>query len=335
MVKGFMNVEEVLADETFQSWFSKENEEQVRIWESWMIANPDQHSLVQEAVTIMEKIDMKENAVPAADIEMAFGKLNEKLGETENTLSPVFQLKAHRNRWWMAAAAVLIIAGTFSFWKFSNNNKTSIETPYGQISKHQLPDGSEVMLNANSSITLGVAWDEGKDREVWLKGEAFFEVAKTTNKSKFTVHTDQGDIIVTGTQFNVTNRDNKTSVLLTEGSVILKAKEGHEIVMKPGDFVEMQGNQFENKNANEEAIVAWKQNKLIFEKKPIKEAIKIISDHYGVKISLANESIQDKTITGILPNNNLDDLLQAMEATTGFKITRKNKEIIISVISQP
>ena len=335
MVKSFVNAEEVLADEMFQNWFFKTNEEQVKAWETWMIANKHQQILVEEAISVMGQVSLRENAVPLSRVEMLYNKLNEKLNETDNVSAPVVPLARRRNRWWIAAAAVLLIAGTFSFWKFSNNNKTSIETPYGQISKHQLPDGSEVMLNANSSITLGVSWDEGKDREVWLKGEAFFEITKTENESKFTVHTDQGDIIVTGTQFNATNRDNKTSVLLTEGSVILKAKEGHEIVMKPGDFVEMQGNQFENKNANEEAIVAWRQNKLIFEKKPIKEAIKIISDHYGVKISLANESIEYKTITGILPNNNLDDLLQALEATTGFKITRKNKEIIISIVSQP
>lgn len=334
MEKVFLNAEEVVADEMFQSWFLKENAEKIKVWEAWMIANPHQHNLVQEAVAIMEQIDMKENTVPLSQVEMAYDKLNANLTDAENTTAPVFQIKPRRSRWWMAAAAVLIIAGAFSFWKFSNN-KTSIESPYGQISKHQLPDGSEVMLNANSTITLSQGWDEGKDREVWLKGEAFFEIKKTANKSKFTVHTDQGDIIVTGTRFNATNRDNKTRVLLTEGSVILKAKEGNEIVMKPGDFVEMQSNQVEKKKADEEVVTAWKQNKLVFQETPIKEAIKIISNHYGVKITLANESIEEKTITGILPNNNLDDLLKALEATTGFKITKKNKEIIISVISKP
>jgi transmembrane sensor len=337
MVKNFQNVEEVIVDEAFQGWFFRHSDKQVAAWQNWLAENPGQLPLVQQAIEFMTELKINEQGISPVQIKEAYTRLNTRLDKLENEAVPVVQLAPRRKRWWLSAAAavLLIIAGAaFWNWEFSNR-RTSIESPYGQISKHQLPDGSEVMLNANSTITLSQGWDEGKDREVWLKGEAFFEITKTPNKSKFTVHTDQGDIIVTGTQFNAINRDNKTSVLLTEGSVTLKAKEGNEIVMKPGDFVEMLDNQLKPKKANEEAVIAWKQNKLVFEKTPVKEAVKIISDHYGVKISLAGDSIEEKTVNGILPNNNLDDLLKALEATTGFVITRKNKEIIISVISKP
>ena len=81
-----------------------------------------------------------------------------------------------RKRWWIGAvaAAVLILIGSFSFFNFFSP-KPVIETQYGHLSQKELPDGSKVMLNANTTVTLSKDWKEGKDREVWLKGEAFFE----------------------------------------------------------------------------------------------------------------------------------------------------------------
>lgn len=329
MQKSFENVEEVLEDELFNAWFLKTSNEQVAAWEQLMQANPQNSELVEEAIVLMQQLYIREDGVVRADTDKAYTKLTERLNETGKNTTSVFQLKPRRNRWWMAAAAVFVFAAVITYIKLAAH-KESIKSQYGQISTHQLPDGSDVILNANSVVTLGDDWKEGKDREVWLKGEAFFHVMKNPVKNRFIVHTDQLDVIVTGTRFNVITRENKTSVLLTEGSVIIKTKDGKEIIMKPGDFVEMLDSKVEKKTANQEVVLAWKENKLIFENTSMKEAVSMISEHYGVKITLTDQSIADDTLNGILPNDNLDNLLKALEAAKNYKITRNDNEIIIS-----
>ncbi|MFX8848460.1 FecR domain-containing protein, partial [Acinetobacter baumannii] len=78
----------------------------------------------------------------------------------------------------MSAAAVFIlaIAGIYYF-KYSNGDQ-NIQTTYGQITEKILPDGSSVLLNANSSIRTS-SFHSGNTREVWLQGEAYFKVHKT------------------------------------------------------------------------------------------------------------------------------------------------------------
>ena len=332
MQKNFVTVEEMMADDMFLSWFYKESDEKVKAWEKWLDENPGNQSFSSEAVRLMGELNISEAPVSSFRVEAAYDKLNTKLEELENDMTPVRIMKTSRKRWWIGAAAVafILVAG-FTFFKFSSPKpKPVIETPYGQVSQQELPDGSQVMLNANTTVTLSKDWKEGDDREVWLKGEAFFHVKKTSQKNRFIVHTSQLDVIVTGTQFNVSTREDKTSVLLTEGSVIIKTNDGNEITMKPGDFVIINNNKPEMKTINEGTVLAWKENKLNFEKTPIREVAAMIKEHYGVAVQLADESVAEKTITGMMPNNNLDDLLKALEATTDFKITRTNKTIFIA-----
>ncbi len=165
----------------------------------------------------------------------------------------------------MTAAAVLLVI-FISEWavrKAFFGPRPEVKTEYGQIGRQQLPDGTEVVMNANSSMTWAIGSQDGPDREVWLKGEAFFHVRKTPLKSRFIVHTDHFDIQVTGTQFNVVNRPSRDNILLREGSVILHAPDGGKLdMLVPGDFVEFDGGQLQKKAAADDSLTAWKDQKL-------------------------------------------------------------------------
>lgn len=330
MIKNFQQVEDVIGDEDFQTWFAGQPNPG---WEEWLAANPSQAPLVKQAVAFMNDIKVKELSVPQGEIAKAYQQLTERLDREGQGSTPVISIKRQRiKRWMSVAAAVLLLAAGFSIWKYTQPADPSLGTAYGQISTHKLPDGSIMMLNANSCATLGKDWKEGNDREVWLNsGEAFFHVKKTPQKNRFVVHTNDLDVIVTGTQFNVLTRDNKTSVLLTEGSVTIRTPAGEEIKMVPGDFVEIDHNNLEKKKANEESILAWKDNRIIFDNTPIAEAARMIQEHYGMKVIIADSSLNGKTLNGMMPNDNLEILLRSIEATNEFKITRKDTEILISM----
>jgi len=329
MIKNFQQVEEVIGDEDFQAWFAGQPHTG---WEEWLAANPAQAPLVQQAIALMNDIKAKELSVTQEETAKAYHRLTERLDREEQGSTPVISIKRQRvKRWISVAAAVLLLAAGFSIWKYTQRDP-SLGTAYGQISTHQLPDGSIMMLNANSCATLGKNWKEGNDREVWLKsGEAFFHVKKTPQKNRFVVHTNELDVIVTGTQFNVWTRDNKTSVLLTEGSVTIRTATGEETKMAPGDFVEINHKNLEKKKANEESILAWKDNRIIFDNTPITEAARMIQEHYGVKVIITDTLLNGKTLNGMMPNDNLDILLRSIEATNEFKIARKDTEILISM----
>ena len=325
MSRSFQRVEDVIGDEDFQLWMAGK---QVEGWNEWMEANPSQAVLVNEAIAFMKEIRVQESSVPASEIAEAYAKLKQRL-EAGSTGTPVVSLQRNRfKRWISIAAAVLLLAASFSVWKYSHR-EPSVSTRYGQIASHQLPDGSTMLLNANSSAKLGKNWKD-RDREIWLNGEAFFHVKKTAQKTRFVVHTNDLDVIVTGTQFNVWTRDNKTSVLLTEGSVTIHTVNGEEIKMQPGDFVQIDHQTLEKKKANEESILAWKDNRILFDSTPIREAARMIAEHYGIQVTVADDVPATKALGGMMPNNNLDILLRSIEATNEYRIIRKDTEIIIS-----
>jgi ferric-dicitrate binding protein FerR (iron transport regulator) len=296
-----------------------------------MLAHPEQLALVNEAKDYMNNLVIDEPVIPAERVLKAERQLVMALTNTAQEAAPKVIPMKRSARWWWAAAAIVILAVSGTLLWNRSQPPASIQTAYGEIREQRLPDGSRVMLNAHSEITYESGWEKGVEREVWLKGEAFFHVAKTPAKSRFVVHTEKCDIIVTGTQFNVVNRPDKTSIMLTEGSVILHAKDGTETRMQPGDFVEFNNEKSEKKIGKEESILAWRDRRLFFDDNtPLSVAIKKIEEHYGVKIRLSKPSLGDKPITGMMPNDNLDVILQALEATSEFHVTRTNDEIVIS-----
>jgi ferric-dicitrate binding protein FerR (iron transport regulator) len=331
MTKNFQQVEDVMTDESFLAWYFRESDSGVAAWENWLAANPGQQALVHQAVVLMGQLSQKQATVSDEEVETKLLQLHERIGETA---TPVVRMNTSRKRWWIGvAAAVLLVVGGFTFFKLSQS-KHQLDAAYGEICSKQLPDGSTMILNANSNAKLSDGWEDGKDREVWLDGEAFFKVTKTPQKSRFIVHTGQLDVIVTGTQFNVMHRDNKTTVLLTEGSVILRTTDGKELAMKPGDYVEMQDNMVARKEAKEESVLAWKENKMAFENTPMSEAAKLISNHYGVKVTITDDKAMQEKLNGVMSNNNLDVLLQAIELVKNVRIQKRENEIIISSITK-
>jgi len=184
-------------------------------------------------------------------------------------------------------------------------------------------------MDANSRIRYKGDWSEGKDREVWMDGEAFFHVRKTPEHSLFIVHLSDMDVIVTGTQFNVINRHGAESVLLQEGRVILRNKKGEQLPLVPGEFVSFKEDLWQKKTVEPDSLMAWKDQKLVFNSTPMRDLVALVNDHYDVHLQLADSSIADSTISAILPNNNLDVLLQALDATAEYEVSRNGDQITI------
>lgn len=321
---NYTTPEEFLEDASFIGWLTGADKTHTAEWSEWIKTHPDQQPLVNTATAMFRDLFVEEG-ISANQLQHAETRLQQVLAPAAGTV-PLY-------RKWMgvavAAVVTAVIAGSI-FLLRDNAAKPFIKTDYGQTSNKILPDGSEVMMNANSTIEYSKGWQEGKDREVWLTGEAFFHVKKTPGRSRFIVHTGKVDVIVTGTRFNVENRDSGMHILLTEGSVTLQTKDGQEVHLKPGDYALLDAsNHLQMKSAKEENVLAWKEHKLVFDNTPMTDVVAAIEQEYGLQVKLADEATGKQTVSGILPNDSLDVLLQSLEGLM-YKVTRDKDTITIA-----
>src|SRR5258706_6170817 len=160
MENFFKSVEDVLTDESFLSRYYHPSPEKEKEWNNWLAAHPDQKLLVEQALATISILKIKEEPVPQSIIEAAWQKLDPSIDALPKDGAPVVQIDRSRRWWKIAIAAALILSLGLSIWKFTASPKTVLASNYGEVINHQLPDGSEVILNANSSVTLGKNWED-------------------------------------------------------------------------------------------------------------------------------------------------------------------------------
>lgn len=328
-------VEEILADEAFIDWASNQTSERNSEWAQWMLQHPEQKNNVGEALKLFKYMKLAEINVSESIIEQEKMRLLNSLNEVKK---PAKVVKLKRYSWLVAVAASFILFVGAAYVFNAIYGKTEQKTGYGQIAEKQLPDGTSVILNSNSSVKYAANWEKSKEREVWIDGEAFFHVTKKLNHQKFVVHADKFDVIVTGTKFNVLNRKNKETIMLQEGGVTVHFLNGKEIKLKPGESIEYNGalldvDNLKPEKAKEENVLAWVNKRLYFENTSITEVCQKINELYGIDMELGADSalIGKRTVTGILPNDNLDVLIQSLEATADFKIEHKGNKVMVNL----
>jgi transmembrane sensor len=179
----------------------------------------------------------------------------------------------------------------------------TLETPKGGQYALVLPDGTKVWLNAASSLHFPSTFT-GKERLVELKGEAYFEVAKNASMP-FKVKTQQGEVKVLGTHFNIMSYEDETvmKTTLLEGAVQIKSGKKSD-VLKPGEQAIMGGGgeiKIRN-NINVEEEIAWKKGVFQFNDTDIKEVMRQLSRWYDVEIIYKGD-VADKQLTGKISRN--------------------------------
>ena len=188
----------------------------------------------------------------------------------------------------------------------------TISTPRGGQYQLTLADGSQVWLNAESSITFPTSFT-GNQREVKISGEAYFEVAHNANMP-FQVSVNGMDVKVLGTHFNVNayEDDGDIKTTLLEGSVEV-SKGRKSVIIKPGEQAHVAGNIQVEKNVNLENVMAWKNRYFLLSGTSLQSLMRQISRWYDVDVSYDGEMPERKFGGSISYNVNLSTLLQALK----------------------
>lgn len=233
------------------------------------------------------------------------------------------------------AASLLIF---FSLAFFTNlltvsESEISMSTAYGSRSEVVLPDGSVVKLNAGSSLSYH--FDKlSKIRQVEFQGEGFFEVAKS--KQPFVIHTSDGlQVKVLGTQFNLSAYpdDQMVKTSLVEGSVELSINGESELLLKPGQIAsfDKQSKELEFVSGDVTHLVGWTQDKLYMDNMSLNEVCRHLERWYDVTITLADPKIGESIhYTGVLKEQTVQDVFNALSRLSSISYAVKGKEIIIS-----
>jgi transmembrane sensor len=209
--------------------------------------------------------------------------------------------------------ASILVIGFGLYFLFFFNASIHIETRAGENITVQLPDLSEVVLNAVSKISYSdKTWND--KREVKLDGEAFFKVAKG---STFDVLTTIGKVSVVGTHFNVKNRRNLFKVICFEGKVIVTYKGKTKELLKHDSFRVINGIiSFDSIENRQEPY--WINHTSNFEKAPIQVVVEELERQYNVKITVKNID-KNLIFTGGFTHNNLKDALESISLPLNLK----------------
>lgn len=211
---------------------------------------------------------------------------------------------------------------------------TSI-APKGSISQMILPDNTMVFLNSGSQLKFSINNNSG-EREVFLEGEAWFEVEKN-EKRPFLVQTPFYSIKVLGTRFNVKayGSDEEIVTTLEEGKIEVLSSENFKMngnkKLKPGQqFVYNQLKKtIRTEHVKTRLFTSWKENQLIFINMNLKELFLLLERKYGVEIEVSDNIILDYHYDGTIKNETIIEVLELIKETLSIDYKIEGQNIII------
>lgn len=210
------------------------------------------------------------------------------------------------------------------------NKYNRIEVPRGSEYWIVLPDGTRVWLNAATELKYPVAF-HAKERRVYLKGEAYFEVAPDKNRP-FYVETEEVKVRVLGTVFDVnTHYTRGVRTVLVEGAVALEWGDQKEIRMKPGELADFDRTTTEVtlKEVDVTSYISWKEGYFVFEDEPLEEIMHTLSLWYDKEFLFVGKRSRALHFSGHIKRyERIETILSAITDVTGVEF-RMNGQIIL------
>lgn len=235
---------------------------------------------------------------------------------------------------WLAFAAVLVLFGVGFIFSIIYLNEEEFTTRVGEQRLVQLPDGSTVMLNTDTVISVHYT---AKKRRIRLRqGEAFFDVHKD-NQRPFTVSAAGSVVRALGTEFNLAIRDQALSVDVADGVVELKSKnplntdqfiiteirKGEAVTYKKGDEATRVV------PARLARVSAWQTRKIYFDADTLADAVAEYNRYITDKITVVDQELNQERITGTFHAGDLSTFITSLQQTLNARVERNGKDILV------
>lgn len=306
--------------------------------DQWIDTDPENRKLFRDLKRVWDDLDRVED-VRSIDIYKEWALLEKRIIESEiekSFLKVKYRSERTRNLSILRIAAgfAVIALTTFAAVYFSRNSgyekvRTAMETK-----EIELRDGSLITLNVNSLIKYSRKFDK-KNREVTLKGEAFFDVVPDKTRPFF-VNAGDIEVKVLGTSFNVNayEKNKAIEVLVSTGRVAMSSvkHQDKKLVLDPGNlgtFLKSESSFIKEKEADRNYL-SWKTLEMEFSNENLGEVIKILEKVYHININLKDQGLENCRITVSFSNQSLDAVINVLEATLDLEFSRKDDSIEIT-----
>ena len=211
----------------------------------------------------------------------------------------------------------------------------TLTVPYGKRFDVVLSDGTIIYMNAGTELKYPISFLSEGNREVYVSGEAYFDVAPDTERP-FIVNAETLDIEVLGTEFNVQAypEDKLSDVVLVEGSVAMYANEGHKenvTVLTPGNkgSFDRSDSEIVTEKVNVRVYTSWRNGELVYRNIPFKHMLKKLERHYNIKMVLDNSVLGEELFSASFDRKSIEDVLKSFDEVYSIEYTITNNMVII------
>jgi len=335
------SVEDFLMDEKFQLWIRLSDQKIETFFGDFLKEYPEKKPEIIEARDLLKKMEFNHGDF---DLDVIQDKNWQEIMKKINPVSSPF-LEIPRRLVKIAASVLLFSMVGLFYYLSQNQNQNQIsskveviefkerENPRGQKSHFFLEDGTKVVLNGASKLSYN-SLIKSDERVIFLEGEAYFEVAKDSERP-FKVITENLKITALGTTLNIVSFPNRkeTIVSLVEGKVKVEKSEVPNVSLEliPGEeaVFNQRENIFHKREFEKEAVLAWKDGIIYFKNADQHTIERVLEEWYNVNITMEIGNSKEWRITAKFDNESLEFVLVALSYNKGFDFSIEGQDVVI------
>ena len=297
------------------------DDETKQVVEKWMEEHPNNQKYFDELKFYWE-------CKSSTEIEFDTKKGYSEFLQKKNTQK---RFKIRRYMQYAAAITILIVSGITSYFFIDSDSDQIVEI--NNIAKEKLlnlPDGSTILLARGSSIMHSKHFSENV-RKVELSGEAYFNIAKDTNRP-FIINTSQTQTQVLGTSFRIKEANGNTSIEVESGIVEFSGlgEPTNKVRLVKGDKAKFVGKQHAILKEKPEANISEiRIQYLAYQNESLTSICNDLNELFNANIRLEGERIPQLTLTAIFEDQTLDNILETISFSLDLDIEKKNKYILL------
>lgn len=338
-----------LADESFRNWANNTEIVEGDLWQAILAAHPEKKYLADVAKNIIRSGQYRDISFEKAEIHTLWEQIKKDSFEEKKVYPSNPKSKKRGWNFLIRAVAIIIPFVVVSLFVLlsrreslptppSQTEQVEKRTQKGQKLEITFTDGTRVKLNADSRLIYAHPFAEDM-REVYLEGEAFFDVAPNPDRP-FIVHTGNLFTKVLGTSFNIRTypEEDAIKVSVVSGSVMVESKTeakdqeaNQPILLKPSEMVTYDKKKFTTEVApiDIENIIAWNNDILIFNNARFSEVVDQLERWYGVEFEIERKAPIKKGFSGTFENQSLEYVLEGISYTSDFEYELQGNTVII------
>lgn len=342
------SVDDFIMDDSFIQWVKFPDDQLDSFWSRFIAENPDKYDEIGEAIRFLKLLGDRTPALPPEKLVLLQQQIHDRIDVpvSASTVHQIVRSRSRRSLLYSYAAVITIGLLAFASWfllapppikdtdegvivkqEYSTNHLQEHVIPKGKRSRITLSDGTQVWLNADSKLEYGDDFLKGPTRDVYLQGEAYFDV-KSDESHPFIVHVSGVEIKVLGTSFNVKAYEGEPRIeaTLVHGKISILGDSAYDNVTLAANqravFLKEKKRVLVENNVETDTYTSWRKGVLVFDDQPLYEILPILERTFNVSIHTDEVNSLDCRFTAKIHNKSLSDVLELFRTsdTIGYSI---------------